>query len=328
MKTSETINLFAMKTLSLLTLLSIFTYVGAYSIFAVFPLPARSIFITFKPLVKALARKGHHLTVLTHFGSGENITNYKEITLKGKTILSGSNIFANPYTTKKKQIMKQRLFPVILSDLSHSVCDSIFTNEDIVELLNKNATFDVVILPVFQTECVYQLAKIFQSSVVAFHSTVMVSWTADRLGLPLNPAIVPNNFLPMGSDMSFLERLENTFVTWSHLLYYYTIMLPLDKNVVEKYFGVGETIGFDDVIYNTSLFMVNAHFSVNLPRLLLPNVIEVGGIHIGKAMSLPQVGWMITFFMINDLYCSLSYATKHAYVITLSARVECIIFYR
>lgn len=270
-------------------MLTIFAYVKAYNILAVFPLPARSIFITFKPLMKALALKGHHLTVISHFEVGENLTNYGEITLEGKTILSGSNIFANPYTTKKRQIMKQRMFPAILSDMSQSVCDSVFTNKDVVHLINMNSTYDVVILPVFQTECVYQFAKIFKSSIVAFHSTVMVSWTADRLGLPLNPAIVPNNFLPMGSEMSFLERLENAFVTWSHLLYYYTVMLPLDKNVVEKYFGIEETIDFDDVIYNTSLFMVNAHFSVNLPRLLLPNVIEVGGIHIGKAMNLPKV---------------------------------------
>lgn len=45
----------------------------------------------------------------------------------------------------------------------------------------------------------------------------------------------------------------------------------------------------DNIMYNASLVLVNSHYSLNRPRPLVPNVVEVGGIHVGKRGQLPAV---------------------------------------
>lgn len=45
----------------------------------------------------------------------------------------------------------------------------------------------------------------------------------------------------------------------------------------------------DVLAYNTSLQLVNSHFSVNNARPLVPNVVEVGGLHVGEPRPLSKV---------------------------------------
>lgn len=46
----------------------------------------------------------------------------------------------------------------------------------------------------------------------------------------------------------------------------------------------------EEMTYNTSLLFVNSHFSINYARPLVPNVIEVAGIHIQEPKPLLPVG--------------------------------------
>lgn len=269
--------------------LIIFESLDAYQILAVFPFPSRSIFLTFKPLMKALALKRHNVTVITHFQRNEDDADYNEIIIDGGNIFSDARNLPKTFSTKLSQLIQQVMFPIIFSHLSFELCNSVFKNQNVQFLLNSTVSYDVVFLPIFQTECVYYFAKRFKSPIVAFHSTVMVSWAADRFGLPMNTAIVPNHFLPFGKRMTFLERVVNALVTWGHILYYYRVKFPIDEKIIWENFGEEDAAGHNDVIYNTSLFMINTHFSVNLPRVLLPNVVEVGGLHIDKATKLPEV---------------------------------------
>lgn len=50
-----------------------------------------------------------------------------------------------------------------------------------------------------------------------------------------------------------------------------------------------DVTAIDVLAYNTSLLLVNSHFSVNFPRPMVPNVIEVAGIHIKNPKPLPEV---------------------------------------
>lgn len=45
----------------------------------------------------------------------------------------------------------------------------------------------------------------------------------------------------------------------------------------------------DVLAFNTSLLLVNAHFSLNEPKPTVPGLIEVGGLHIGNNKPLPSV---------------------------------------
>lgn len=56
---------------------------------------------------------------------------------------------------------------------------------------------------------------------------------------------------------------------------------------------------YDEAIFNVSLILLNSHFTAQLPRPYLPNVIEVGGMHIkSKANKLPTVCDIVNSFII------------------------------
>lgn len=44
-----------------------------------------------------------------------------------------------------------------------------------------------------------------------------------------------------------------------------------------------------DLAYQTNLFLVNSHFTINQARPTVPNFVEVGGLHIKQPKPLPQV---------------------------------------
>lgn len=55
-----------------------------------------------------------------------------------------------------------------------------------------------------------------------------------------------------------------------------------------KYFG-SDAPDADTLMKNASLIFVNGHFSVDLPKPLLPNFVDIGGIHLKPPNPLPQV---------------------------------------
>lgn len=53
-----------------------------------------------------------------------------------------------------------------------------------------------------------------------------------------------------------------------------------------------------------SLLFVNSHFSFDLPRPWMPNLIEIGGIHVTDPQPLPKVRY---FFLVFNLNLIISY---------------------
>lgn len=76
-----------MKTVVLVFVLSTLSLVAAYNVLAVFPLPPRSLLITFKPLFIQLSSKGHNVTVISHFMGNDMAGNITVIILDSYNIL-------------------------------------------------------------------------------------------------------------------------------------------------------------------------------------------------------------------------------------------------
>lgn len=262
--------------------------INSYNILAVFHFPSRSSFATFQRLLNELAFRGHNLTVISNFSQKEN-SNYNEVLIDNAGFVSDNTRWSDLSFDKSYQFLVKYLSPRTLSGLSYRVCSTLFATEDVQNLYKQNITYDVILLHLFQTECVYQFAKKFKSHVIGVHSSIMLPWTANRFGLPVNSAVVPSIYSQFSTNMSFFERLENTLLTWCHIVYYRQVMLPMDKKMIENRFGAEEAASLEDLLYKTSLFLLNTHYTVNLPRVMLPNVIEVGGIHIGKSKALQKV---------------------------------------
>ncbi|XP_049861771.1 UDP-glucuronosyltransferase 1A5-like [Schistocerca gregaria] len=108
-------------------------------------------------------------------------------------------------------------------------------------------------------------------------------------GNPNNPAYCYDFMVGYTDHMSFWERLYNTYVmarisyTWNY------VTMPSQNELIRRYFGPDHP-PMQEIDTNFSLLTVNNHFSVNYPRPLLPNVIEVTGLHLEKQRKpLPQL---------------------------------------
>jgi glucuronosyltransferase len=166
--------------------------------------------------------------------------------------------------------------------------------EEIRKLINaKNLHFDVVIIEAFFNECFLGFVHKFKAPLIHLCTFGGIHWMGDWVGNPNPYAYVPDTFLPYDDKMDFWQRTLNTVVGSALRLgrrYYY---LPGQDAIMRKHFNVSDDLPYvADIEYSTSLLLLNHHFSISFPRPLMPNVVQVGGMHVKPANKLPQVQYL------------------------------------
>lgn len=255
----------------------------------VFPESTSSHFSIIEPILKGLARKGHNVTVVGCFPLQQKIKNYIDITI------DNCNVF--PSYIQKFHLDNLKLFgnlnrfqlylgSTVVNSIGLDVCKTLMESKDVQEIIFKknNRTFDILLTEEFNSNCGAALAKKFHCPVVRIHTVPIMPWSYERFGIPLNPAYMPNHFLKIAHSWSFLARLENSILTMANIIYYKT-KIQMEKDLFYSY--TGDASYYDD--HADSLMLVNTHYSLNPPIPLVPNVIEIGGIHIKAKTPLPKV---------------------------------------
>nr|CAD7614079.1 unnamed protein product [Timema genevievae] len=244
----------------------------------------KSHFFVFEPLLKALAAKGHDVTVVSYFPQKKILPNYTDIDLQSSVTalkptsgvtfedITGGNVFGSAR---------------MVLDLGAQDCERIYSHPSIVKLINSEEKFDLVINELFNTDCYLGIANRFKSPHIALSSHALIPWANDRFGNPDNPAYIPDLFLPLSNRMDFFERFQNTLTLLYHKMIHYYISDTKGIPVFKTYLVNSSPL--EELEKNTSLILVNTHFSLNQPRPLVPAVIEVGGIHFQQPKNLPVV---------------------------------------
>lgn len=256
-----------------------------YKILGIFPHSGKSHFDVFKPLLKALAKKGHELHVISYFPLGANTERYHDISLleSREPLLHFFDVDAF-----KGYKYEQYLSPLILSYFGYKSCSDGLAAKAVQDFMKKNHTFDLIITEYFNTDCYLGFAHKYKVPIVSLSSCTMMPWLNARYGNPDNPSYIPNNLMDFSDQMTFIQRVENTLAYILHQLIYYLLMDIPGNIIARKHFGE-DLPALSDIVYNTSIVLINTHFSLNLPRPQTPNVIDVGGIHIENVKTLPKV---------------------------------------
>lgn len=270
---------------ALIVLSNLFLLVHSYKILALFPHPGKSHVDVFLPLTKALARKGHEVTVISHFPLKTPQINYTDVSLG-----NGSNHLINIFDMDNNTKTRWDKWSIIqlLEEFRERSCRIGFESAHLRDFLKANQTFDVVIAEFFNSDCFAGFINKFKAPLIGISSCTIMHWTNERFANPTHPAYIPNNLMDFSDQMTFFQRVENLLVGIFHQIYFTKIMTKNDKTLVKKYLD-SETLKLKNIIFNASLLLVNTHFSLNLPRPLVPAVIEVGGIHIDKPKTLTKV---------------------------------------
>jgi len=261
--------------------------ISSSRILALFPYIGKSHFDVFEPLVKELAARGHQVVVLSHFPQKYPVANYTDISLVGSiTIESKDRLDLESLSgiAALKTAVKE------LTEFWKS-CDKILSFHKVQELLKSEEKFDLVITETFFTDCFLPFVHKFNAPNVAISSCAMFPWSSDRMGNPDNPSFIPAMGAPVSDHMSFSERLTNFVTNVATHITFSVVERTVTEGYVHKHIG-NDVPPLSDIARNTSLLLVNTHFSLTRPRPLVPGIVEVGGLHLKPPKKLPKVRLM------------------------------------
>ncbi|XP_065219038.1 UDP-glycosyltransferase UGT5-like isoform X40 [Planococcus citri] len=265
-----------------LVFLSYFSFGSCYKILAVMPFPSISHYAIPDPILVRLAELGHEVTVYSPFPKKEKIPNYR-------------NFDIGPCFAPPKEVLTVDFMASMASNsLNNLIILFFFTPKfhdfenckPFMELLNSDEKYDAVLTETFITDVTTAFASKFDAPLITVIPNVMLPWLSSRMGNPDNPAYVPNIISGYLEKMSFLERTWNTVLyVLSNTLYKY-LTTRNDNEIVQKYFK--SVPPMEDIIGNTSLLFTASNSVINGPIPLVPGVVDIGGIHIKPAKSLPK----------------------------------------
>ncbi|XP_052756091.1 UDP-glucosyltransferase 2-like isoform X2 [Galleria mellonella] len=271
------------------TALLVFHNAEAARILGLFPHTGKSHQMVFEPLLRRLAERGHHMTVASFFPLKNPLENYTDISFEGIAAVGVETIDLT-FFEGHKGFMKitglgtiiQRLTEFVpLNEMALNVCSKLVSWPPLNDVLRKE--YDVVLVENFNSDCMLGLMHVYgiKAPIVALSSTGLLPWSSERVGVTENPSYMPILTSTITNPFSFLERLQNTFLTYYYKLWFrYTIQVK-EQEIIEKHFG-RKIVDLKDLAKNTTLMMVNLFYSLNGARPLLPGLVEVGGMHLDE----------------------------------------------
>lgn len=257
------------------------------NILAIFPYEGKSHFFVFETYLKELARRGHRVTVISHFPQKEPIENYQDISLAGKsTILEGVIPVESSYIT----VIAISIF---LVHYGTENCKTLLSDGRVQNLWKIKAKFDVVVTEQFNSDCALGLAYKLGAPVVGMTSHSLMPWHYERFGIQFNPSYVPMEFFDGGNKPSFYQRVERTiFQTYFNLLYKYFCQ-RVDEKTLSQYFD--DIPPLEELAREMKFFLLYSHPLLFGSNLFATNVIEVNGYHVAKPKELPQVSNIVIY---------------------------------
>ncbi|XP_049862078.1 UDP-glucosyltransferase 2-like isoform X2 [Schistocerca gregaria] len=246
-------------------------------ILGIIPTASISHQLPFRLIALELAKRGHQVTLMTTDPIRKNIQNFTEIDLS-MTYDYWRKTFDFTSMSDKSPVE----IIATSSPTGNVMCEIQLESQQIKDFLRSQPSFDVVILERLLYYCYYGLIhQLGSPPTIGFVSLGAPAPVLTSYGNPNNPAYCPDTLVGYTNHMSFWERLYNAyamariFCTWNY------VTMPSQSELIRKYFGPDHP-PMQAIDRNFSLLIVNNHFSVNYPRPLLPNVIEVTGLHLEK----------------------------------------------
>ncbi|XP_011865656.1 PREDICTED: UDP-glucuronosyltransferase 2B20-like isoform X1 [Vollenhovia emeryi] len=261
-------------------------------VLAVFGHPGKSHFDVFKPLLEELPRRGHELTVISFFPrtdsakATEPLPNYRDISLvdpeKGVfvNVIDLHEIEHTWYRPMKELFM--------LKFFADHACNIGLRNAAVKELLQSDEKFDVILTENFNTDCYLGFIHRFKAPYLALSSHQIMPWTSNDMGNLNDPSYIPVIFLGLTRPLNFFSRVQNVvWLSLSQIAYDYWFR-PDDQVIANEIFGP-DLPKLKGIAQQSQALLVNTYSNIHGSRPQLPNIVEVGGLHIpSKINPLPK----------------------------------------
>uniref|UniRef100_A0A8D8QFZ6 UDP-glucuronosyltransferase n=1 Tax=Cacopsylla melanoneura TaxID=428564 RepID=A0A8D8QFZ6_9HEMI len=273
----------------LLTLLVISTAESA-NILAIFPTASYSHQMPLLAIARALAERGHNLTVITPNPLTEPKANYTEIDV------SFSYEYWKPKSNKEQLIKLQKkmnhweIIPIFqgFSKMIEIQLNSTPIQNFIKYIDREKVKFDLVLYEdLMHTAYLGILPKIGSPPLITLLTLNLPCSLDDCFGSVCNPSYVPDLMTGFTNKMSFLERFENYMFSLYMYIFINPKMFRIQDDLALKYFGLTSHSTIQ-LVQNKSLILSTTSWLYQYPRPVYPYTIIVGPTHIGTTKPLPQ----------------------------------------
>ncbi|XP_039757363.1 uncharacterized protein LOC120631751 [Pararge aegeria] len=264
----------------------IFNTVNGLNILTIFPYHGKSHFFVFKVYIQELVRRGHNVTVISHFPEANPGKNYHDISLAGSIkILEDDQSFHRSLLT----VLEVGLF---LSNTGKENCEVMLGNKAVRDVIDRKQKFDVIVIEQFNSDCGLGIAYKLRAPVVGITSHILMPWHYNRFGIPSNPSFVPFHFLEGGTRPTFFQRIERIVLDVYFKTLFYFISQRNNQNELAKYYD--DIPPLEDLAREIKFLLLYHNFVLTGSRLFPANVKEVGGYHVREAK--PLSGDLLKFF--------------------------------
>ncbi|KAK7793475.1 hypothetical protein R5R35_010151 [Gryllus longicercus] len=248
----------------------------AARILALFPTPSISHQLPFQVVMKELAARGHQVTVISPDPLKEPVANYTDIDLS-----FSYEILRNVKMADMEGMSGVKQMEVFLP-VMHEIADAQLTSPQIQDFLRNNASqgYDLVFLEWLMYQAYFGIVHaVGAPPLVGIVSLGGFAVTYNAIGNPNNPAYNPEILSGNSDRMTFWERLQNTYSSLYLTALWNFKVFPQQETLMRKHFGEAPPSVYETE-YNMSLLILNNHWTLEYPRALLPNVLQLTGLHV------------------------------------------------
>lgn len=170
--------------------------------------------------------------------------------------------------------------------VTDNTVEDIYKNPLVEKLIKKQSEkFDLVICEgFFGYESLFAFGQLYGVPVIAVASFGNSIYINQHIGNPIGSSYHPSFLLPYTDKMSLFQRLHNLLLNAYIIVNSELFHIPNQQKLVEKYFGreVASMRPLKHMLADVSLVFLNTHDVLGYARPNLPNIIQVGGLHIQR----------------------------------------------
>lgn len=277
----------------LLILLAVPQHVSAIKILAIISMPLRSHYMAFQSLFRELADRGHHVTVMNNFPDDKPAPNLRFIDLEAysynRTAYSRHPLQSYEHVDSNIKRLGNVYGHTVTKMLGND-CENLFTNENAKSHFAEGVKYDVIFVEQFISDCgLVYAAALYDAPIIGITSHTLMPWSYSRLGISFDFAADAFYFSNAGPNPSLLHKVEAVFInalltTFGRWRKQKTISGVFGKYLPDYSVDV-ERVAKERM----KMMFAYQHFSVTGARVLPPQVLEIGGIHIGKPKPVTPV---------------------------------------
>lgn len=129
----------------------------------------------------------------------------------------------------------------------------------------------------------------FKIPIIAASSAVEYPWVSAFTGNNDNPAIVPNALFMAFGQMSFWQRLKNTWIYYNEIWKFRSLTEDIQTDLMRKYISPNIP-NIREIENSVALTLVNSHPVLYGVKPVVPTLVQVGGLHVEENdATLPPV---------------------------------------